>query len=232
MNTDDIKRIENELKEFHHLIEPSRKIIPDKNYYCNFGFKDGITEKVIIFDPDVLDFLEEDGALFSLLHEEGHFVHPPKHKWRTLIKIGIVLVLLAVLALISFSHFRNSFVEIISTSVEIFMILVIIFVILHYIDLRYFYQAYWADEFSADEYAIRGLMIIKPDVIPLLAMRSSFESLDECKKYRKRACWSQKWDWFNRKLKLLTHPTDEMRIEKAEELFKSSKNFSAYTKYQ
>jgi len=213
MNIDDIKRIEKELKEVHHLIKPSRKIIPDKNYYCNFGSKDGITGKVIIFDPNTLDFLEEDDALFSLLHEEGHFVNPQKQKWRTPIKIAIWVILMVISILLSVILFVNSNYLFCLTVVVSFVIPPII---LHYIDLRIFYQAYWDDEFNADNFAIKGLMQIG---IPWQAMRSSFDSLDECKKHKKRKLISQITYSFNKWLNLTKHPDDESRFKRAEELF-------------
>jgi len=221
MKIDDIKRIEKELKEVHHLINPSRKINPANNYYCNFGSQDLIFKKEIIFDPKVLDFLEEDGALFSLLHEEGHFVNPQKHKWRIVIKIFIpIIITLLFSPFVSVILFEYSQTGIILTFIVLF---VIVFVILHYIDLRFFYQAYWDDEFNADDFAIKGLMQIG---IPWQAMRSSFDSLDECKKNKNRGLRSQITYSFNKGLNLTKHPDDESRFKRAEELFNILKNSS------
>jgi Zn-dependent protease with chaperone function len=219
MNIDDVKYIADKIKYFH-LMEPNREIIENTRADCNVVAH--IANGRISFDPATLNFLNEDEVLWILLHEEGHLIHHQEVENRWSFKTIIWLILMVISAFSISVIFRINLIPLYPYYPASLTIAVIIVTFsMFFANNRYFYQPYWNDEFRSDEYAVKGLFIIRPDLIAWQVMSSSFRSFNNCRKSRKRS--------FLRRLYVnliaKPHPPNNIRIQRVRVLFnKYTKN--------
>jgi hypothetical protein len=212
MNIDDVKRIASVIKDFH-LMEFNRKITAKSRVHCNFA-----ATEVISFDPLTLNFLNEDEVMWVLLHEEGHLRFHREAEKREMPRFVISVILASIIIIpVMLLFLKPSQAP--GFIIAMLPVIVAIFLFVNYIERKYFYQPYWNDEFRADEYAVMGLFIIRPDLVPWSVLYSSFKHLKECKKSRKILSLNKLY----LKLTAVPHPPDRIRISNARELFKKYK---------
>jgi hypothetical protein len=218
MESSDVEGILDELK-YYHLIDPKRKLLEDANVHCTFKAKDPI-----LFNHKTLDFLNKDEVLWILLHEEAHLIFPQKKFNASTYKIIITIILIFVATELikifsqNFLPSRQYFTYFLVLLFIFFSAELIIWCVI-YIENHYFYKPYWDDEICSDEYAVKGLFIVRPNLIAWQVMQSSFQSLERCK-----LSSTTKVPFiiaFRRFLKIPdnSHPPNKVRVQNVRELF-------------
>jgi Zn-dependent protease with chaperone function len=220
MDTSDVKKIVDELKDLH-LISCNRDVVP-LNKGCIFHAKN--ISSSIEYSSNLLNYLSKDVFLWIVLHEEYHLTH----KLRAKRNGDIDLVISVILAFIITTLIEFPFFSIFTRFIPLFSVLtvicfIIIFISTTYIHKKYFSQSYHQDEFDADEYAVKGLFLSRPNLIAWQIMYSSFQSFTDCSERDMR---ERPTNWFKKfflKLHLLLfyspHPKNEERIQKVRTLF-------------
>lgn len=216
MDISDVEGVANIIKDFH-LMESKRKIKAKPMVSCNFAAPGAIS-----FDPYSLTFLNEDEVMWILLHEEGHLIFHREAEKRESLK-AVITIILAFIFLIPIAYIFVNPPQVspyffISTA----LVIVTSIAFVNYIEKKYFYHPYWNDEFRSDEYAVMGLFIIRPDLVPWSVMYSSFRGLRVCKKGRRISFLNRLYLRFT----VLPHPPDRIRICNARMLFNKYKGSS------
>src|SRR5208337_1025959 len=216
MDDSDVKKIIDELKDLC-LISCNRDVVP-LNRGCVFHAKH--ISSSIEYSSNPLNYLSKDVFLWIVLHEEYHLTHKLRAKRNGDIDLFISAILACIVTTFFFSIFTRS---IFLFSVLIIICFVIIFISTTYIHKKYFLQSYYQDEFDADEYAVKGLLLSRPNLIAWQVMYSLFQSFTDCHESDKS---KRPINWFKKislKLRLLLfyspHPKNEERIKKVRTLF-------------
>ena len=189
MNINDVDKIVAELKDFN-LIGPNRKVIADHKVYCNSSALFSIK-----FDPIALNFMDEGGFIWLLLHEEAHLIFPQKRYFamavRGFLKIAIYVILILFLTALIVNNIPKNFNPIVVILVLVVITLTIVLGI-GYIEEHLIYplfssrinKPYWDDEFKCDEYGVMGLLLVRPNLIAWQEARSSLDSFKKCREKR------------------------------------------------
>jgi hypothetical protein len=203
------------LKKFH-LMNQDREIISShKN--CNVSAH--MYSGKISFDPTLLNRFTDDTILWLLLHEEGHFIYNQESKKRqeVVIKIWFIAMIISVISLgyLFFVWLKNiQYFE-----VALIIDFIVITSLLFYVGRNCFPEPYYNDEYHSDENAVKGLFIIRPDLVSWQIMYSSFSAFRECGKNTKRSYLRKFY------LRIITkpHPPNILRVQKMRALFNKYK---------
>jgi hypothetical protein len=225
MEVSDIESIINELKDFR-LIDCNRNVVSIISNRCTFHAK-GISSS-IEYDLNLLNFLSKDEFLWIVLHEEYHLTHKLRSKTNNdidLVISGVLTFILSFLIALSLPTIFLQFVVIFTVLMSICF--GILFILTTYIHKKYFPQSFYQDEFDADEYAVKGLLLIRPHLIAWQVMYSSFQSFVKCwgsREKKKSIIWLRRL-YLKLYLKLYLilrtapHPENKDRIKKVRVLF-------------
>ena len=88
-----------------------------------------------------------------------------------------------------------------------------------YLLRRHFNPRYRDDEYRSDEYAIKGLFLINPDLVSWHTMYCLFRYYDECEEKRPRPILNRLKRDFKEKIGIDPHPKDSERIQNARKLY-------------
>jgi hypothetical protein len=215
MDFSDINRQAELLKKFH-LMDPKREIIcSHKN--CNVSAH--MNSGKISFDPTLLNYFTDETILWLLLHEEGHLIYKQESEKRQGIKMKIWFVAMVVLILLQGFLFSIWRIPIQFFEISLIIDFIAITSLLFYIEKHWFPEPYFNDEYRADENAVKGLFIIRPDLISWQIMYSSFPAFKECSKITKRSYLRKLY------LRFITkpHPPNILRVQKMRAIFNKYK---------
>ena len=215
MDITDAERIIKTLKDFH-LIDVNREIIGNPTRSCNFWAKK--ISSSIQYDISLLNFLNDDEFLWILLHEESHLRHTQERDTRQSLKLKIDFFLGLVLIVLMIVFFPKNIYPVFPLYLSsIVIVFLIIIAIVSYVDRHWFYHPYYNDEFKADENAVKGIFILKPDVVAWQIMYTSFRAFKKCRENRKKLSILLKIYLI---LTTMPHPSDNNRIRNVRNLYK------------
>jgi hypothetical protein len=220
MDENDVIQLSKKLKDYH-LMNPERKINFVKNSVCTFISRPFFGD--IIVDLTTLDFLSEIEVLWILLHEEGHLIFHQNQENKSTIK-SFAMAMTGFI----FAAFFYWLFNLLSISLNPFYLIFLVgdiffsYYLISYLDLHFFYQPYWNDEFQSDEYAVKGLFLLDPDQIPYQIMYTSFTSLRKCLNHRIASSIQKIFFILSKK----AHPPGQIRIRKVRELYNKYKKIN------
>ena len=211
MDFNDINRQAEILKKFH-LMEPDRKIVSShKN--CNVSAH--MFSGKISFDPTLLGHFTDEAILWLLLHEEGHFIYKQEAEGRqNIVMVSGIVSMFAWMILQTFL-FISWKIPIFYFPIALVIVFILISVLIFYIDRYRFPEPYYNDEYHSDENAVKGLFLIRPDLISWQIMESSYLAFKDCGKNTKRSRLRKLY------LRIMTkpHPPHNLRVQRARAIF-------------
>lgn len=216
MNVSDAEKIVDELKDCR-LIDRNREVIGKKIRHCGFRARElGLS---IEYDLKLLNYLSQDEFLWIILHEEYHLTH--KLRGKTNDNIDFIITFFLTSGLFSAAMmFQELFMHsIILLGFLFFVCFGVFLIITRYIHKKYFPQSYYQDEFDADEYAVKGLFLVRPNAIAWQVMYTSFQSFIKCWSKIKRGKSAYWIDILHTILLTAPHPSHRDRIENVRLLF-------------
>lgn len=205
-----------ELLKYFHLMDPNREIISS---YKNCNVSAHMYTGKISFDPTLLNYFTDETILWLLLHEEGHLIYKQEAEKRQGTKLKILFGAMVVLIFLECFLFSIWRFPVLFLEITIIITCIVITPLLFYIEKHWFPEPYYNDEYRADEYAVKGLFIIRPDLISWQIMYSSFPAFKECSKITKRSYLRKLY------LRFITkpHPPNILRVQKMRVIFNKYK---------